>query len=287
MAREFGPGVRDSRSGSPRCRSVHNPFHPSAACSYRVRSTSRCDCERASRGGVHVPRRERVVISGDLSVTKFLTPTGSKGFEVAMAATRVQAIFASEAPVGLVFCRGPSDWWQLFLWKTRRDEFEAGAWFRGVLRPQLCDLSSDGKLFVYAATKFRRSKGEPPRSWTAVSRPPWISPLVAWENCGSWTGGGKFTSNRRLLVDAEGPVQRGSVGCLEVEYGDAPMHQPRNPAAATEDGADWISRDPSDSIVFSRGGALYRRSSIGVRLIREFPEKIPDPRPPPSHATHW
>jgi hypothetical protein len=82
---------------------------------------------------------------------------------------RLFCLLARQAPVGLIVRRGPSTWVQLSLWHTDTDEIEYGQWFHGRLLEDRCDLSPDGSLFIYFASKYGRSQFN---TWTAISRPP-------------------------------------------------------------------------------------------------------------------
>ncbi|MCH8620434.1 hypothetical protein [Undibacterium sp. TS12] len=73
---------------------------------------------------------------------------------------RLFAIFAREAPVAAIFARGPTSWFHVIRWDTRHDSFESGAWIRGRIYPERCDLSPDGELllyFVHQGRKYRTS----------------------------------------------------------------------------------------------------------------------------------
>jgi len=108
---------------------------------------------------------------------------------------------AREADVGVIMRRGPTNWWRLTLWDTRRDRFEKGQWFRGRVYPERCDVSPDGKLFVYFAGKFKYPEtGGYGDTWTAVSRPPNFTALALWTVGGTWGGGGIFKDNRTLTI---------------------------------------------------------------------------------------
>ncbi len=110
-------------------------------------------------------------------------------------------LLAREARVGVILRRGPSDWWHLTRWDTQRDQFEKGQWFHGRICPGKCDLSPDGKLFLYFGGKWRasaRSRGYD-NVWTAISRPPYLTALALWPTNSTWEGGGVFVDN--LTVD--------------------------------------------------------------------------------------
>jgi hypothetical protein len=55
----------------------------------------------------------------------------------------------SQSAFAMILRRGPSAWYHLIRWNMREDTFEAGAWFRGRIYEDRCDLSPDGQLFLY------------------------------------------------------------------------------------------------------------------------------------------
>jgi hypothetical protein len=116
----------------------------------------------------------------------------------------MSVLLAKQANVGVILRRGPTAWWRVTLWDTKRDRFEGGQWFRGRIYPEKCDVSPDGKLFVYFAGKFnRRSEDKGYQdTWTAVSRPPYLTALALWPIGDTWGGEGVFLDNRTVLVTA-------------------------------------------------------------------------------------
>jgi hypothetical protein len=68
--------------------------------------------------------------------------------------------------------------------------------------PEKCDLSPDGKLFIYFAGKFRACEvaNGYGRTWTAVSRPPYLTALALWPMGDTWGGNGVFLDNRTVLL---------------------------------------------------------------------------------------
>jgi hypothetical protein len=120
------------------------------------------------------------------------------------APCRLAVFLSARAPVGVVLRRGPSLWTQLITWDRRRDEFSLGQWFRGRVYERRCDLSADGRLFVYFACKYgpRQDPEDVGDCWTAISRPPYFTALALWPNLGAWYGGGDFKSDDELLLDA-------------------------------------------------------------------------------------
>ena len=57
---------------------------------------------------------------------------------------RLSVILAREAPVGVIFRRGPAKWVQIIHWNTATDTFTPGQWFHGKIDPERSDLSPDG-----------------------------------------------------------------------------------------------------------------------------------------------
>jgi hypothetical protein len=94
-----------------------------------------------------------------------------KGEKGAVSA-RVFFLLARQAPVAVIFRRGPSDWVELVKWNTDSDTFEAGQWFRGRIYERRSDLTPDGSLLVYFAQKINLrtlADREYTKAWTAVS----------------------------------------------------------------------------------------------------------------------
>jgi len=82
-------------------------------------------------------------------------------------------------------------------WDMERDVFYPGQWLKGRIYERRCDLSPSGKRLVYLAA----SQKPPYHSWTAVSRPPYLTAVVFWPNMGTWGGGGLFQTENRLSLN--------------------------------------------------------------------------------------
>lgn len=108
---------------------------------------------------------------------------------------RLSVLLAREAPVAVIFRRGPSKVVRLIRWQTDTDQFEPGQWLFGVLYPDRCDLSPDGKYLLYFAAKWHLDIG----SFTAISRPPFLTALALWRKGDAW-GGGWFEGNRTIVL---------------------------------------------------------------------------------------
>lgn len=166
---------------------------------------------------------------------------------------RLALLFARRADVAVIFRRGPSKRVEVIRWDTTRDTFERGQWFHGRIYERRCDLSPDGALLVYFASKFNRFTTfdtDFTYAWTAVSRPPWLTALALWPKGDCWHGGGLFVDSRRLVLNHRPEVA--------VPH---PNHQPRglkvtpDPAASGED-------DPLYSRRLDRDGWVVRQDWV-------------------------
>jgi hypothetical protein len=106
-------------------------------------------------------------------------------------------LLAREAPVGVIFRRGPREWTQLIHWKIDKDIFTPGQWFRGQIYLDRCDISPDGTYLIYFAAKHWRKKDS---VWTAVSKPPYFTALKIWFQVGTYGGGGVFADNHHVWL---------------------------------------------------------------------------------------
>ena len=110
---------------------------------------------------------------------------------------RIHVLLASQAPVGLVIRRGPSKRVATMLWDRTRDEFQMGQWLKGRIYERQCDLSPNGKHFLY----FARKNGD---AWSAISRAPFLKAISMYSiGGGHWFGGGIWTSDSTHRLNDE------------------------------------------------------------------------------------
>ncbi|KAB8139584.1 hypothetical protein F8S13_27540, partial [Chloroflexia bacterium SDU3-3] len=105
---------------------------------------------------------------------------------------RLHALFAREADVAVIFRRGPTKWTQLIAWDTKADTLTYGQWFKGRIYEKRCDLSPDGSKLIYFAAKYCRPALRSTaytETWTAVSRPPYLTALAPQQVSLLWRGG--------------------------------------------------------------------------------------------------
>lgn len=190
---------------------------------------------------------------------------------------RLHVILARDAPVGLIVRRGPTQWYHLLRWRTDTDAIEPGAWFRGRLYEERCDLSPDGELFLYFALQGRKFGTAYTGSWTAVSRAPWLHALALWPH-GSTSGGGGYFAGKREVVIATGDLRthpdHPATG-LEVASGYRP---------ATLRTEEWAGHDHAGELCFTRAGRLLRYRRGREVVIADLRELTPGPQPAPNWA---
>jgi hypothetical protein len=194
---------------------------------------------------------------------------------------RLFVIMAQRAHVAVVIRRGPSDWAHLVLWETDRDAFTDGAWFRGRIFAEKCDLSPDGELLVYAAYKGDRFGTEYTDSWTAVSRPPWLHALAVWPMGTTYGGGGRFVDDRRLIVrGGTKTLPDHPARGLEVVSGPAEHHASTGEVPE----AEWSGHDQNGRLVFATNGRIIARTGRDDVELADLTNRTPDPQPPPDWA---
>jgi len=120
---------------------------------------------------------------------------------------RLHVLLARNAKVGLVIRRGPSKSVCTVLWNRERNTFKLGQWLRGRIYERRCDLSPDGKHFIYFAMN-GRWESETKGAWTAISRVPYLKSVDLYAKGDCWHGGGLFLSDRQFwLNDGRGHTQ--------------------------------------------------------------------------------
>jgi hypothetical protein len=191
-------------------------------------------------------------------------------------------IFARDEETAVIIRRGPSRWHHLVQWDTRRDRFLHGAWFKGRIYEEKCDLSPDGKLLVYFVLKGSHSQTKFTHAWTAVSRVPYLKALILWPQGTTYGGGGRFFENRSLALRGvtDPPLDEFPLAGLQIVKGPTPVHESIKEVPE----ADWCGRDHRNHLVFTVGGQLFRRQKTEDTMIADFTALRPDPMPAPEWA---
>ncbi|MCH8977702.1 MAG: hypothetical protein IH945_00460 [Armatimonadetes bacterium] len=129
-----------------------------------------------------------------------------------MAHARIDGIIAAEAPVAVIFRRGPSKCVQMLRWDMETDEVTPGQWIKSRVYTRRCDLSPNGKYVVAAFTNYgsqhaKRAKERyglkswEAHGWTAVSRIPYFSAIGLWFLDSAWSGGGSWKGDTHLRIN--------------------------------------------------------------------------------------
>jgi hypothetical protein len=129
---------------------------------------------------------------------------------------RIFGIIALHAPVAAVIRRGPSDWMHLSRWDLETPAYEPGAWLRGTIYPQRCDLSPDGRWFSYFALN-ASAEWELGPTYIVISRLPWLTALAAWGIGSTWTRGMQFVEDRAVFAVDEPDL--GDLSTVRERYG--------------------------------------------------------------------
>src|SRR5947209_4486618 len=112
------------------------------------------------------------------------------------AYARLHVLLAREAPLGLVIRHGTAKSVCTLLWDRKKDKFTLGQWMRGRIDIETCDLSPDGKHFLYSAQKYVKGYSQ---DWTVVSRTPYLKAVAYYPERGPWAGGW-FVNDRDYCV---------------------------------------------------------------------------------------
>jgi hypothetical protein len=202
-------------------------------------------------------------------------------------APRLHVLLARDVYVGLVIRRGPSKWFHLVAWDTKRDQFETGAWINGRIYTEKCDLSPNGELFLYSVHKGQTKPDGYTDCWTGISRPPWVFALALWPFGTTYGGGGWFSDNRSVTIRGWSGIkphpQHPSTG-LQVSlarYNDSsPIKH-----VASRPGKEWSGFDQRGRTVWVENGKLMAATSYGVAsLLADFNNMAPHPQSAPDWA---
>lgn len=191
---------------------------------------------------------------------------------------------ARDEPTAVILRRGPSNWYHVIQWDTQRDYFVHGAWIKGRIYEEQCDISPDGRLLLCFILQGRRIRTESTDIWTAVSRAPWLKALVLWPQGSTfYGGGGRFIENDTVALRSivTPPLDSLSSHAIRtVEEADIPAHT----SSKDVPDSDWCGRDHEGRIIFSRAGELFRRTMGKETLIADFSNLKPNPQSAPDWA---
>jgi hypothetical protein len=113
----------------------------------------------------------------------------------------VHILLARRAATAVVIRRGPAKAVCTLSWDRRKDSFSMGQWFKGRIYERRCDLSPDGRHFIYFAMNGKWTNADTKGSWSAISKAPYLKALGLWANGSAWNGGGLFLGDREYWLN--------------------------------------------------------------------------------------
>ena len=113
---------------------------------------------------------------------------------------RLHALMARDKNIGIVIRRGPAGHVATFRWDVSKDRFQLGQWLKGRIYERRCDISPDGKHFLYFAMNGKWST-ESEGAWTSISKVPYLKALDFFPKGDCWEGGGLFLENRTYFLN--------------------------------------------------------------------------------------
>lgn len=196
---------------------------------------------------------------------------------------RLHLYFARQAEKAVILRQGPSRVFRMILWDTATDRFEDGQWLKRKIVTDACDLSPDGRHFLYFSLDGRWGN-EAGGSYTVISRPPWFTGLALWPLASLHGGGGRFLDNRYVEIDtaAENHDIIGNADGLERVYPGPALANNRTGYTLGNGQRVPFDRQTRQDILNGRNecvksgryqtedGKLFRIVGEGRELIRDF-----------------
>jgi hypothetical protein len=153
----------------------------------------------------------------------------------------------------------------LIKWDTAKHEIQIGQWLKGRIYERRCDLSPSGERLFYFAAKYR----EPNYSWTAISRPSFLTARAMWNKGDGWGGGGLFTAENSVALNHRAGEDLLADGYplpkkfLVTPFGNHP--------GRGEDDPIWSARMIRDVWTLKSPGEI-KKNKFGSKLEYEFVE---------------
>ncbi|MCV2874059.1 hypothetical protein OEZ71_17315 [Defluviimonas sp. WL0050] len=201
---------------------------------------------------------------------------------------RLHLYFARDNDRAVILRQGPSKQFRLILWHRDTDRFEDGQWLKHKVYPERCDLSPDGRHFLYFALNGDWS-GQSEGAYSALSRPPYFTALALFPEGSTWGGGGRFLDNVHYVAVGGTDVIGRDEGLVRLYQRTADKDCPTGlrtvdgcPAKIGKAKAERaflreLPPDPALSLYDTLGGRLYRRRGAELELIRDFTDMAFEP----------
>jgi hypothetical protein len=199
---------------------------------------------------------------------------------------RLHVLLARDTKVGLVIRRGPSKSVCTALWDRKHDTFRIGQWMRGRIYERRCDLSPDGRHFIYFAMN-GRWQSETRGSWTAISRAPYLKAICLFAKGDCWHGGGLFLSDREFwLNNGHGHTELNKSSQLRQNLNGQPKDYYGGECLNV-----YYNRLQRDGWVMAKeeyqGGTLFEKKLPKSWLLRKLAFAESTIGKPPGHGCYW
>jgi hypothetical protein len=90
----------------------------------------------------------------------------------------LHGILATRSPTAILIKRGPGKQIATIGWNRRDDSFTVGQWLRKLVDHRDCDLSADGKHFLFYVNDHSWSRAN--HAYRGISLAPWLKALAFW-----------------------------------------------------------------------------------------------------------
>jgi len=191
---------------------------------------------------------------------------------------KLAIIMSRKSPYAVILRRGPSKWYHVMKWDFRNDIIEHGAWFKGRIYENKCDLSDDGNLFLYSVSQWSRLQTSYTDSYTALSKAPWLKAYALWPQGSTYLGGGEFISENKIgiwtlpFMKEMHPDHTNTLGYSFVNLTKSDgWHD--DCQLVTE--AEWSKKDTNDRIIWYKGYDIYIRVNSEDRLFLNLKDLEP------------
>ena len=203
---------------------------------------------------------------------------------------RLYTILARAAPIGVIFRRGPSKWVQVILWDTATATFTPGQWFHGRIYEKRSDISPSGSLLIYSTMKpsARAWTDAYTDSWTAISKPPYLTALALWP-CRSSVGGGLFLSENKVWLNHYGraePHPSHLPKGLKIDTGEEVMEEALLHRRLERDGWRHVQVWRGEFVRGSLATAYRKDKKAGLLTGVELEQSLSDIYAPSRYITH-
>ena len=201
---------------------------------------------------------------------------------------RLHLFHAREAARTVILRQGPTRLWRMILWDRDANTFHDGQWLKQKVYAERCDISPDGRHFLFFALDGQWS--EPTKgSHTVICQAPFFTALRLYPQGDTWGGGGYFIDATRFYINSWGrpSALRKTEDGLEQVFFIPPtpgnptglVDQRGKPLRLPEADRDWlITGRPAPELDYETEGTfLYRRGRGSRHLIRDFSDMAFEP----------